>query len=198
MDVPWDAVILTGGGARRLDGVAKHLLDVGGRTVLARVVEATAGASRVIVVGPPDRTPGVAVFVQEQPVGGGPVAALAAALAEIRADQVVVLAGDLPFLTAGALSRLRAAAVGGSAAVAVDDDDRDQYLLAVWPVASLRAALAPADDGGAGHSMRNLYRDVAIERVELAGPPPPWWDCDTPADLEQARRWAATPIDRAQ
>ena len=199
MDVvtAWDAVILTGGSARRFDGVAKHLLEVGGRPVLARVVGATAGASRVIVVGPPDRTPGVDVFVRENPQGGGPVAALVAAVDEIRAERVVVLAGDLPFLTADALSRLLAAASGTPVVVAVDDDGRDQYLLAVWSVAALRAVLAPTD-GPAGRSMRSLYRDLSIERVELVGHPPPWWDCDTPAELEQARRWAAEPADRAE
>ena len=188
----WDAVVLTGGGARRLDGVAKHLLLVGGRTVLARVMDATADASRVIVVGPPDATPGVDVFVREQPPGGGPVAALAAGLAEVRADQVVVLAGDLPFLTAPALAQLRAAGDRTRVAMAVDDEGRDQYLLAVWPVAHLRAAL-PATDAAAGRSLRSLYGTRPVERLTLAGHPPPWWDCDTPAELAQARRWAAKP-----
>jgi molybdenum cofactor guanylyltransferase len=190
MDVvaAWDAVILTGGGARRLDGVAKHLLDVGGRTVLARVVGAAAGASRVVVVGPPDRTPGVDVFVREQPPGGGPVAALAAGLDEIQADWVVLLAGDLPFLTVDALSQLRTAAAGAPVVVAVDDDGRDQYLLALWSVGALRAAF-PSKGSRAGRALRSLYRDVSVARVELGGFPPPWWDCDTPVDLEQARRW---------
>ena len=193
----WDAVILTGGGSRRLDGVAKHLLEVGGRTVLSRVVEATAGAARVIVVGPPDRTPGVDVFVREEPPGGGPVAALAAGLDEVRADRLVVLAGDLPFLTVEALSHLRAAAIGGPA-VAVDDQGRDQYLLGSWSAASLRAALY-SHDGAAGRSMRSVYRAASTDRVELAGHPPPWWDLDTPADLEQARRWADTVhVERAE
>ena len=46
------AIILAGGRASRLDGAAKPLLEVGGRTLLDRAIAAVAGCDP-IVVGPP-------------------------------------------------------------------------------------------------------------------------------------------------
>jgi molybdopterin-guanine dinucleotide biosynthesis protein A len=78
------AVILAGGAARRLGGVSKPMLPVGGRSMLARVLAAVPDARPRVVVGPPELAlpPGV-LRAQEQPPGGGPVAATAAGLARL-------------------------------------------------------------------------------------------------------------------
>jgi len=92
------AIILAGGRARRLGGAAKPGLEVHGRTLLARAVDAAraAGCTQIVVAGPPD--PGIrgAVFVREDPPYGGPVAAIAAALPRVTEPWVLVLAADLP------------------------------------------------------------------------------------------------------
>ena len=203
----WDAVILTGGGAQRLDGVAKHRIRFGGRTMLERVVGAVGGADRVIVVGPPDDTVGVDLLVREEPAGAGPVAALAAGLAVVRSDRVIVLAGDLPFLSATAVAELLAAITGegvegapdagsivnsqaGGVAIAVDDNGRDQYLLAAWTTSALWAVLT-AVGPPAGLALRAVYSHVEPRRIRPTGDPPPWFDCDTPLDLARAQHWAA-------
>jgi hypothetical protein len=97
---PYTAVVLRGGKAARLGGQAKPQLAVGGRPILAAVLDAVADADRRIVVGPPQPVPSDVLLVREQPPGGGPVAAVRAGLADVSTDVVVVLAGDLPFLTA--------------------------------------------------------------------------------------------------
>ena len=174
----FDALILTGGKARRMSGRDKAAAQVGGQTLRQRVVAAVAGAQRVIEVG------------AEQ--DGGPVAAIAAGLQHVTAPDVVVLAGDLPFLTGAAVGQLLAALTEG-AAVAVDDDGRDQPLCAAWRTASLRAALTALGDPF-GASMRRLMATCSdVVRITLRGEPPPWFDCDTPEDLAQAQRWAAQP-----
>ncbi|HEX7275807.1 MAG TPA: NTP transferase domain-containing protein, partial [Acidimicrobiales bacterium] len=104
------AVVLAGGAGRRLGGVDKAGLVLGGRTLLDRVLTAAAGvAGRLVVVGPP-RTVDLeraVIFVQEETPGGGPVPAVAAALdATGGASVVLVLAVDLPLLTSAALARL--------------------------------------------------------------------------------------------
>ncbi len=189
MPAEWDAIVLTGGASRRMDGVAKPALEVGGTSLLDRVVAALVGAGRVLAVGPRTETASVDVWTREDPPGGGPASALAAGVAAVQAPFVAVVAGDLPFLTPAALARLRRAAWAApvAVAVAVDDRGRDQYLLAVWPTAVLQHALATAP--AVGRSLRSVYRDVAVRRVALDGAPPPWWDCDTPAQLAQARAW---------
>ena len=47
------AILLAGGRARRLDGVAKPLLEVGGRSLLARAIAAVAGSDPLTIVGAP-------------------------------------------------------------------------------------------------------------------------------------------------
>src|SRR3954470_17192435 len=54
---PWTAVVLAGGRAARLGGQAKPQLEVGGRSMLAAVLDATSGAAVRIVVGPPQPVP---------------------------------------------------------------------------------------------------------------------------------------------
>ncbi|MER7502575.1 NTP transferase domain-containing protein [Nonomuraea pusilla] len=179
----FDAVILAGGAARRLGGVDKPGLAVGGRTLAEIAVAAVLDAGRVIVVGPDRGLPGV-VSVREDPPFGGPVPALAAGLAEVRAPLVALLAGDMPLLTARHVATLLAAtaeAASGRGAVAVDEGGHEQWLLGVWPSAPLRAALA----GYAGRSLKGLLAPLVGTRLALPGRP--WFDCDTMDDLKEAR-----------
>lgn len=187
--------MVTGGSAQRMNGVSKPELEVGGSSLLGRVVGALGDARRVIAVGPRVGTAPVDVWVREEPPGGGPVAALTAGVTDVDAPFVALVAGDLPFLTPAAMTQLRTSADPGTVALAVDDRGRDQYLLAVWPTAALRRALASAGPAH-GLALRSVYRGVAarridVHRVSLPGAPPPWWDCDTPEQLAQARTWAA-------
>ena len=185
------AIVLAGGRARRMGGVLKPLLRVGGMTMLERALAAVAGARPIVVVGPSeldDHLAGV-LRVQEQPPGGGPVAGLAAGFAALPpaalAGDVVVLAADLPFLTGEAIAGLRAA---GDCAVYVEQQGRRQPLVARWSASGLSRALAavPAENA----SMKELLAAASV--VELPWPghgPPPWFDCDTPQALEEADRW---------
>ncbi|WP_245160165.1 NTP transferase domain-containing protein [Blastococcus sp. CT_GayMR20] len=186
---PYTAVVLAGGKAARLGGQAKPQLLVGGRPILAAVLEAVPDADRRIVVGPPQPVPPGVLLVREHPPGGGPVAAVRAGLAEVETDVVLVLAGDLPFLTAGVVGQLRERLTTDGVLV-VDDSARDQYLLGAWRSAALRGALAGVHGPT---SLRRVLAPIAVRRWRpdvAAGQPPPWLDCDTPADLARARALA--------
>ncbi len=186
----YDAIVLAGGRGSRISGGAKPQLTVGGATMLDRVLLAVRDAGTRVVVGPPQSVPdGVLVF-QEQPVGSGPVAGLAAGLDGISADTVVVVAADLPFLTSELIESLVAALDEDvDVALLVDENGRDQYLLGAWRVAPLRTALgrlAPLS----GRAMGALVRAVKVTRIELPATtdaPAPWIDVDTPDDLVRAR-----------
>lgn len=183
---PYSALVLAGGRAARLGGQVKPQLQVGGRTMLGTVLAAVADAERRIVVGPPQPVPDDVVVVREQPPGGGPVAALRAGLPSVPSGVVALLAGDLPFLDATVIALLRGA-LAADGVLVVDDGGRDQYLLGVWRTDSLRAAL-PA--GGGATSLRRVLAPLQVDRVRPLvppGAPPPWLDCDTPADLARAR-----------
>ncbi|MCG5446698.1 NTP transferase domain-containing protein [Micromonospora sp. NIE79] len=164
------AVVLAGGAARRMGGVDKPALPVGGRPMRDRVLAAVGDATPRVLVGAADAVPPGVRVVREDPPGGGPVAAAAAGLALLDADVslVALLAADLPLLTRAAIGDLlehldeettgTEPPGGGSApappahsgldgvrapdgACFVDGAGRRQSLCGVWRVAALRAAV---------------------------------------------------------
>ena len=189
---PYDALVLAGGQARRLGGVDKMAIPLGGRDLLDRVLDAVPDADRVVVVGPPRPLPPPVAWRREDPPGGGPVAAIAAGLPATSAPLVAVLAGDLPFLTASAVGALRAA-VGpdDDGALLVDADGRAQLLAGVWRSAALRPALArfPEVAGVSVHLLLEPLRARHLATGPAALAAPPWWDCDTADDVERAKGW---------
>jgi molybdopterin-guanine dinucleotide biosynthesis protein A len=192
---PYAAVVLAGGRAARMGGQAKPQLDVGGRSILAAVLGAVPDATPRIVVGPPQPVPGDVLVVREHPPRGGPVAAIKAGLAHVPGEVVALLAGDLPFLTTDLVRALRDRLTGDGVLV-VDDTGRDQLLLGVWRTAALRAAVADVDGPT---SVRRVLAPLAVRRLQpevVPGQPPPWTDCDTPADLARARAAAARRVPR--
>jgi molybdopterin-guanine dinucleotide biosynthesis protein A len=110
------AAILAGGQARRLGGVSKPLLSVGGRRIVDRQIEVLRPLFDTIVLVTAEpaafadlRDAGVDVVSDRVGPGWGPLAGVDAALAwlprEVRA--VVCVAGDMPFLAPSILRRLR-------------------------------------------------------------------------------------------
>lgn len=194
----YDAVVLAGGGARRLGGLDKPAQEVGGASLLDRVLAATADAQRTVVVGPERVTARQVLWTAEEPAGGGPVAALAAGLALVTAAWVVLLAADLPFVVAGTVYALLDALVssdgagpaGSDGALLVDDSGRDQLLVGVWRTAALRAALPDVVNGARLGLVLGGLDAVRVSVPTVAGKPAPWTDCDTDEDLRRAREIA--------
>lgn len=183
----YDAMVLAGGTGRRLGGADKPGLVVGGRTLLDRVLSACAGARRTVVVGPERPTYRPVVWTREEPVGGGPVAALAAGLELVTADTVVLLAADLPFLDPELVDVL-----GGNPGSVTETDGRPQWLCSSWSTEVLRESLAGVPVDGA--RLRDVLGPLEPDRVTDEQPrgdaPETWFDVDTPEDLARVRSWA--------
>lgn len=185
---PFDAIVLAGGSARRLGGQDKPSLRVGPISLLDAVLAAVGHAEQTVVVGPTRPTDRPVVWTREDPHAGGPVAAMEAGLRLVRQASVVVVAADLPFLHRAAVDALLRTADGRDGAVLLDDDGREQWLVGAWSTAVLRRAVAASDHRG---SVRRLVAALDWAPVALAPTPaPPWWDCDTDADLAWARSHA--------
>lgn len=182
----YDAVVLAGGAARRMGGEDKPGVVVGGVTLLDRVLAACGDAGVTVVVGPERATARAVRWVREEPVGGGPVAGLAAGIAEVRAAATLLLAADLPFLDSATVHRLLDALRDPDldAAVLVDADGRDQLLTAAYRTASLRAALAVVGepDGARLRAVTGGLRTLRLPDTAGAAV-----DCDTWDDVERAR-----------
>ncbi|MFF8356816.1 NTP transferase domain-containing protein [Streptomyces chartreusis] len=188
-DVAHDAVVLAGGAARRLGGVDKPAVSVGGRPLLDRVLAACADARTTVVVAAPRPTARPVTWAREDPPGGGPLAALDAGIRHTTAESVLVLSADLPFLDEDTVRRLLAALRTGGAdgALLTDADGRDQPLVAAYRASALRrelAALAHEHDGLSGLPLRRLTGALDLTRVP---DPVASFDCDTWDDIATAR-----------
>ena len=193
----YDAIILAGGASRRMGGGDKTALAVGEVALLDRVLAAVGEASLRIVVGDQRPTAVAVTWAREVPAGGGPVAALAAALPLVGSDTVVLLAGDLPFFDATSVASLLAA-LGvlrpddtppiRDGAVAADDAGKPQWLCGAWRTAALRRLVAAAGPVE-GLALRRLFTEASYELVRLSddGRVGPWFDIDTPDDLARAK-----------
>ena len=135
----WTAAILAGGRARRLGGVDKSALLIGETTILARQLAVLRSLTPHILIVASDehryREAGVPV-VLDRIAGAGSLGGLYTALMDAPTEQLVVMACDMPFLTAPFLSRL--AALGAGADVVIPRDVRGLHpTCAAW---SRRAA----------------------------------------------------------
>lgn len=186
-------MILAGGAARRLGGVDKPALRVGGRALLDRVLDACRGAGRTVVVGPRRPTVRPVRWAREEPPGGGPVAAVDAGVRQTTAPLVLVLSADLPFLTPETVEDLLDGVQGAEGAestegvVLIDSDGREQPLVAAYRAEPLRreiALLATEHGGLGGLPLRLLVSELALARLQHSTAS---FDCDTWEDITTAR-----------
>lgn len=185
-----DAVLLAGGRGSRVGGAVKPLFEVRGSTLLRAAIDAVrAGGARRVIVAAPVLDDAIEVtWVREDPPFGGPVAGIVAALDAVDADEVYVVACDLP--TAGpAVAALPDRLPPGVDGVCLDDGRR-QWLIGRYRTAALRAAASGLPDRGRDASMRALLGGLAIATV--AASPDLTRDIDTWDDLEAARGGAMT------
>jgi molybdopterin-guanine dinucleotide biosynthesis protein A len=182
---PYDAIVLAGGRSRRMNVADKTALRLGDRTLLDRAVAACANAQRVVVVGPARPVTGAVSWTREEPPGGGPAAAVAAGLPQVDAAAVVVLAADLPFVTTAVVDALVAALDGGcvdwDGVVCADDTGRTQWLCGAWRRTALLGCRLVT-----GASLHDTLGVLRFQVIVTTTAPPPWFDCDTPADLRLA------------
>lgn len=103
------AAILSGGLARRFGHVDKGQLTVGGRTIRQRQLDALGPVARpIFLVGHPDRTcspPGV-VAIDDVVTGCGPLGGLDAALRASDGETLLLMACDMPHVSAAFLQYL--------------------------------------------------------------------------------------------
>jgi molybdenum cofactor guanylyltransferase len=102
------AAILAGGQARRFGGRDKSALRVGGRRILERQLDQLRQLTDdILLVGarPLEEVPDVH-HVSDRILDSGPLGGLEAALAAARDDRLIIVACDMPFITARFLESL--------------------------------------------------------------------------------------------
>jgi molybdopterin-guanine dinucleotide biosynthesis protein A len=162
------AAILAGGRATRFDGRDKSALLVDGATILDRQLAALATVSDDLLIV------GAAAFAREQGMratarciadivpGCGPLGGLHAALTAARHDVLLLVACDMPFVTAAFAEYLLSLA--GEADAVVPRSERGYHpLCAVYTRACLEPAAARLADRRL--KMRELIDEVRIRVV---------------------------------
>lgn len=175
----FDAVVLAGGTAVRLDGADKAGIEYAGRTLLEHALAAVSAARETVVVGDVVPTSRPVTFVREEPAHGGPAAGLLAGRDALSrpATHLAVLAVDMPLVRPGTLDRLLAAAASRDGAFLVDAGGRRQ-LAGVLAVAALDR-VRPEDPHGL--PLHRLLAPLDLALVDADGAEA--CDVDTWADL---------------
>lgn len=184
-------VVLAGGLARRMGGGDKPLRELGGRPILAHVVERLRPQVAGLALnanGDPARFArfGLPVWPDSVPGHPGPLAGILAAMENSPLEWVVTVPGDGPFLPLDLVARLHAAreAAGVPLACAASGGWAHPPI-ALWPrrlAPALREALAAGE--------RKIDRwTAAIGCAEAewpTAPLDPFFNANTPEELAEA------------
>lgn len=195
-------VILAGGQARRMGGGDKPLQPLGGRPLLAHVIDRLAPQVAGLAIsanGNPSRFAafGLPVIADTLPDHPGPLAGILAGMDWARwldpsIRDIVTVPGDAPFLPHDLVARLTAARDAAGAQIAcAASAGRVHPVAGLWPLSlhdDLRRALA--DEG-----LRKMTDFTARYRLALADfatdPVDPFLNVNTPDDLATAGRLLA-------
>lgn len=185
------ALILAGGRATRLGGVDKRTLQIDGASIFERQCAVLAPLCAEILVSTPGAVPGYRTVADPAP-GGGPLAGIAAGLAHATTPWLLVVAGDMPHLSAPVLRLLLGAATGDVDAVGIRIDALPEPLLCLYRVAAVRPRVEARLAAGrlkASALLTDEGLEVAwVEGAELRAIDPDLralTNINTPADLER-------------
>lgn len=186
-------VILAGGQAVRMGGVDKALLDLGGRPMLAQVIDRLApqvAAMALNANGDATRFAGFGLPVIPDTMAGfpGPLAGVLAGLDWAAAQggrHIVTVAADTPFFPADLVARLMAERVDAPIALA-ETASGLHPTFGLWSVA-LRDDLALALASGA-RKVAAWAQEKGRRRVRFEEDPcDPFFNVNTPDDLARVR-----------
>ncbi len=186
--------IIAGGKSARMGGTEKALIDLAGRPVVSHIAACLQRQTDHVIInanGDPLRFRDLGFEVVADVPGAvdTPLSGLETVLVYAASqgfDAVVSTPSDTPFLPHDLSSRLSGleAAIAGSGG-------QDHYLTGFWPVplaAILKEALA-------NRGLRRMQDWVALCEARTvkwsAVPLDPFFNINTPEDLEQARSWLA-------
>ena len=160
------ALILAGGKATRLGGIAKHELVIGGETILARQVRVLAPRVTEILVSCPVDVPGHRT-VRDAIADAGPLAGIAAGLAVATTAWLLVIAGDMPDLRGDVLDLLLSPTDEDASAFRVDG--LPEPLVCALRVEAFRALVAARLAAGDLKASRLLTDHPRVRWIDPRG-----------------------------
>ncbi|HEY6853291.1 MAG TPA: molybdenum cofactor guanylyltransferase [Gemmatimonadales bacterium] len=187
--------VLAGGAASRYGGRPKGLMEVGGRRILDRVVDAVAaatGAPPLLVANAPDAAQWRRDLRTIPDVRPG-LGSLGGIYTAVTADAgpVLAVAWDMPFVTAELLAALVAGSAGWDVFLPESDGRRGvEPLCAVYGPAcgpAIERQIAAGDLKAIGFHPQVRAGRLGLERVrEFGDPAQLFFNVNSPDDLERA------------
>jgi molybdenum cofactor guanylyltransferase len=198
---PTLGVVLAGGRARRMGGRDKWHIQIGGRTILERILDRLRSQCSTIVFNsnsdPIPGTHGLQVVADSVADYPGPLAGILAGLdwAAQNAPEVswvVSVSSDCPFLPRDLVARLHRARSEANAELAcAQSAGRRHHVVALWPVRlreDLRSAIT-AEGMYKVHEWTGRYPLAAAVWDDT--PVDPFFNINTPEDAGKAEKLAA-------
>ncbi|ARN82799.1 molybdenum cofactor guanylyltransferase MobA [Methylocystis bryophila] len=193
-------LILAGGLARRLGGGDKGLIEIGGRPILARLIERLGPQCAALFLnanGDASRFArfGLSVIADEREEFAGPLAGVLAGMEHAASHfpstcDLLSVPADTPFIPNDLAARLIEARADAGARIAVAASaGRAHHAVALWPVSlagDLRQALADGERRVSGFIAR--YENVAAQWPTT--PYDPFFNVNRPEDLAEAEALA--------
>ncbi len=185
-------IVLSGGTSSRF-GADKSQAILGHHKLIEHILSDIPKEFEIIIVGPDPKFAGATYrYVQEQPLGGGPVAAIAAAMDICESEVVGVIATDMPFAISHMVHLYSAMTSHDDAVMYVDSDGFKQPLAAIYRTQALEVALS-AMGNLEGESMRSLISNLNIREIPMSPEvEKAMIDVDTPHDLVVAMQYLAS------
>ncbi len=205
---PTFGVVLAGGQARRMGGGDKALIEIGGRSILDRVLSRFAPQCAHVILnanGDPARFArfGLPVVADDVPDFAGPLAGILAGLDYAAAhcpdlEWLASVPGDCPFLPADLVQALHAArAAAGTPLACARSGEWRHPVVGLWPVA-LREDLRRALTQEGLHKIEVWTGRHGVALAEWSDRPfDPFFNVNTPEDRARAEAVAASMRDVA-
>ncbi len=194
-------VILAGGRATRMGGVDKGLVAIGGRPMIAWVIDALRGQVKDILINANRNhneyaTFGCAVISDGNDEFPGPLAGMLAGMRAARTPFIVVAPCDSPLVHGALAERLLAPLIAGEAKIAVAHDGARMQPVFAALACDLAGSLAEYIAGD-GRKIDRWYEQHDCVTVDFSDATESFLNINTPEDqqaleTEMARRKEAT------
>ena len=183
-------IVFCGGSGRRLGGVEKPLIEVGGRPLLAWVLERLHEQVSTVVLSGADG-PAYARFgcemVPDRAPGEGPLSGLATAVEVATTEWIFTCPGDTPYLADNVVELLAADAERAGVAVPHDGNRRQNLFLLMRRERAESLVRFFEQGGRAAHRWLDENGIGVTDLSAIAGS---FFNVNTPDDLEAWRQRA--------
>ena len=179
-------IVLTGGTSKRF-GSDKSQAKIDGVSLIERILASIPSEFETVIVGPDPMVSNADYrTVQEDPIGGGPVAGFKAGLELCTSEIVALIATDMPFAVSRTLHLMDSMKPHDDAVMYVDKEGFKQSLAAIYRVEAVERALSLMGIAD-GQSMQTMLSHLQIREIEMSKEVTrAYSDIDTTEDLERA------------